>query len=100
MAKKNVSARVPPKIADAIDEYAELWDLNRTDAMTALLTYAVEDPPNPEHVGVEAEPNPSKGVYTVELEPELADTVEVEEVTPEEAINNVLRYHKRVFDDI
>lgn len=90
---------MPPKIADAIDEYAETWNLNRTDAMTALLTYAVEDPPSPRQVGVEGEPKPTKGVYTVELDAELAEMVEEADVPPEEAIENTLDHHKRLFSE-
>jgi len=98
MAKKNVSARVPPKIADGIDEYAELWDLNRTDALTLLLKDALEEPPKPRHVDEEGDVNPTERVYTVELEPENADFLEekVEEGgdSPEEVINRLLRVYK------
>nr|WP_192962903.1 hypothetical protein [Natronobacterium sp. AS-7091] len=90
MAKKNVSARVPPQIADGIDEYAEAWNLNRTEAMTALLGFAVQNAPDPREVDVDADVNPAERVYTLELEPENAEHVEDSDVSVEQAINNVL----------
>ena len=90
MAKKNVSARVPPQIADGIDEYAEAWNLNRTEAMTALLGFAVQNAPDPREVDVDADVNPAERVYTLELEPENAEHVEDSDVPVEQAINNVL----------
>jgi len=90
MAKKNVSARVPPQIADGIDEYAEAWNLNRTEAMTALLGFAVQNSPDPREVDVDADVNPAERVYTLELEPENAEHVEDSDVSVEQAINNVL----------
>lgn len=94
MAKKNVSARVPPKIADGLDEYAETWNLNRTDAMTVLLGHALEDPPNPRHNDDVRELNPSGRAYTVELEPENAEYIEEADVEPGEAINRLLRLYR------
>jgi predicted P-loop ATPase/GTPase len=94
MAKKNVSARVPPQIADGLDEYAEEWNLNRTEAMTVLLKSALEDPPNPRQVDEGGEVNPTNRVYTVELEPEnaehLEEVLEDSDSTADEAINRVL----------
>lgn len=76
MAKKNVSARVPPKIAEGIDEYAEAWDLNRTEAMTLVLENGLENPPRPGQVRKGGEIDPTKGTYTVKLGPEAAERVE------------------------
>jgi hypothetical protein len=76
MAKENVSARVPPKIADGIDEYAEVWDLNRTEAMTLILRNGLENPPRPRHIRDGGEIDPLKGTYTIALEPEEAERVQ------------------------
>ena len=76
MAKKNVSARVPPQIADGIDEYAETWDLNRTEAMTIILRNGLENPPKPQQVREDGEIDVMKGTYTIRLEPEEAETVQ------------------------
>jgi len=94
MAKKNVSARVPPQIADGMDEYAEAWNMNRTEAMTALLGYAVQEAPNPREVDVGADVNPAGRVYTVELEPENAEYIEDSDVSAEEGINNLLSVYR------
>jgi hypothetical protein len=95
MAKKNVSARVPPQIADGIDEYAETWDLNRTDALTVLLQTALEDPPNPREVEVGGDVSPTERVYTFELSPENAEYVEGADGDPDEAINRLLDIYRR-----
>lgn len=99
MAKENVSARVPPKIADGIDSYAEQWDLSRTEAMTAILKSGLEDPPDPRQVAEGEVPNPADRVYTVELEPENHEYVqermgEIDD-TPQAMINRVVSLYRR-----
>ena len=95
MAKKNVSARVPPQIADGIDEYAETWNLNRTDALTVLLKEALEDPPNPREVEEGGDIDPVERAYTFELSPENAEYVEEADADPDEAINRVLDLYRQ-----
>lgn len=97
MAKKSVSARIPPHVADGLDEYMETWDLNRTEAISVLLEYALTDPPNPRDVGDMGEVNPTEGVYTVELEPENIELIEDADVSASEAVNNLLNFHGEVW---
>lgn len=97
MAKKNVSARVPPQIADGVDEYADQWNLNRTDALTVLLKVALEEAPNPREVDVGAEVEAPDRTYTLELSPENAELIESADSEPEEAIQNALDNHRRLY---
>ena len=90
MAKKNVSARVPPQIADGIDEYAEVYDLTRTEAITLLLERALEDPPHPKDVEADSRFGDRRPVYTVSLKPENADSAEESEYSVEEYINKCI----------
>ena len=76
MAKKNISARVPPRVADSIDEYAEVWDMNRTDTITALLENAVEGLPEPEQMEGFGESDPLRYAYTLELDSEAGEKLE------------------------
>jgi len=87
MAKENVSARVPSQIADGIDEYAELYDLTRTDAMTLLLERALEDPPHPRDIEADSRYGKFRSVYTVSLSPANAESAEESEYSVEEYIN-------------
>lgn len=95
MAKKNVSARVPPRIADGIDEYAETWNLNRTDAITLILQRGLEDPPNPRKVEPGGDVSPTERVYTFELSPENAEYIDGVDGDPDEGINRVLDVYRR-----
>ena len=93
MAKESVSARVPSRVADSLEEYREGWNLSRTDAITVLLEYALSERPEPWYIGEFDVSDPAEGVYTVALEPEVAEFVEDSDVTPSEGINNVLRLY-------
>jgi hypothetical protein len=95
MAKEPVSARVPPRVADGIDEYAEAWDMSRTDAMTVLLKSALEESPNPREVDGAGELNPAKGVYTVKLTPENADYIEDGEASVSERLNRLVEFYQQ-----
>jgi hypothetical protein len=95
MAKKNISARVPPKIADSVDEYAEAWGMNRTDTLTAILENVVDGLPEPEQMEGAGEPDPLKYAYTLELTPENAEYVDEGETPAAEGINRVLRFYRR-----
>lgn len=90
MAKKNVSARVPPEIADGVDDYAEAWNMNRTDAMTVLLSAALEVDPDPRS----SLSNDSGHTYTLALDADTADFLsEVArdtELTPPEYIRRLI----------
>jgi hypothetical protein len=90
MAKKNISARVPPHVADSIDQYAEVWNMNRTDTITVLLEHMVEGLPEPIHMTADGDSDPLELVYTLELEPENAEYLDDLDVTPQEGINNGL----------
>lgn len=103
MVKKNVSARVPPPVADGIDEYAEEWNLNRTDAMTVLLRYAVSEWPTPEDVDVKGELAGRGGAYTLDLGPETREFVDGMaihlETTPNGYIRELIRNEKEKLSD-
>lgn len=94
MAKKNISARVPPRVADSIDEYAEAWDMNRTDTLTVVLENVVDGLPEPEQMEGAGESDPLKYTYTLELEPESHEKVSESESDPAEAINRVLSLYR------
>lgn len=93
MAKENVSARVPPQIAEGLDEYAETWNLNRTDAMTVILKTGLEVNPDPESGGG----NRSNHTYTLGLDPETADMLSeaarATETTPPEYLEELVEDH-------
>jgi hypothetical protein len=76
MAKEPISARVPQTVAQQVEAYAEAHDLSRTEAVTRLLQYAVNQSPPPEVGEEETDPegdlNP---VYTVRLFPDMAEYV-------------------------
>jgi hypothetical protein len=90
MPKKIVSARVPPEVSDGVDEFAERKNLNNTDALTELLEFALEHHPGNQVGGEEVDP---ERVYTVELTPKNDEHINEADVTPEEAINNVLNIY-------
>jgi predicted DNA-binding protein len=93
MAKENVSARVPPEIAEGIDEYAETWNMNRTDAMTVILKAGLEANPEPGCVGT----NRSNHTYTLALDSEKADMLSeaarATETTPPEYVKGLIEAH-------
>ena len=76
MAKVNVSARVPPNVAEGIDEFAETWNMTRTEAMTVILREGLQCKPSPQDHPEDADLNPTEGVYTVELDAEAAEEAE------------------------
>ena len=96
MAKQIVSARVPPRLSDRIEEYKETWNLSQTEAVTALLMAGLADAPDPlEVLGLE-EGEALSRVFTVELSPENAEYVcGSDDVTPEEGINNILDFYRQ-----
>jgi hypothetical protein len=91
MAKKNVSARVPPRIADGIDEYAELYDLTRTEAMTLILEAGLEDPPHPKDVEADSRFGDVRPVYTLSIEPRWAERIDEYDGTAEGWVNSAIR---------
>lgn len=93
MPKKNVSARVPPELADGLDEFADRENMNRTDAMTELLRFALEHHPQNQAADAPGESVDPEHVYTVVLEPENAEHLEESDVTPSEGINNLLNVY-------
>jgi hypothetical protein len=97
MAKKNISARVPPHVADSIDRYAEAWDMNRTDTLTVLLEHLAENLPEPGEMEGGDGSDPLRLAYTLELESENAEYVEEADADPGTAVNNVLDNHIRLY---
>lgn len=95
MAKKNISARVPPRVADSIDEYAEAWDMNRTDTLTAMLEMVVDGLPEPRHMEGTGEPDPLKYAYTLELSPENSEWVDESDAPAFEGVDRVLDLYRR-----
>jgi antitoxin component of RelBE/YafQ-DinJ toxin-antitoxin module len=93
MVKKNISARVPPKVADSIDEYAEALGMNRTDTITLLLETVVEGLPEPEHMSDVEDSDPMERAYTLFLEPENAEYLDSSDAEPSEGINRLLRMY-------
>lgn len=77
VAKTPISARVPKQLADQVESYAEAYDMTRTEAVTRLLEFAVNQSPPPEagegERDVDGDVNP---VYTVALFPDIAEYVE------------------------
>jgi len=95
MAKKNISARVPPRVADSIDQYAEAWDMNRTDALTAILETVVDGLPEPQQMEGVGESDPMKYAYTLELTPENAEYIGESDAEPGEALNRLADVYRR-----
>lgn len=95
MAKKNISARVPPRVADSIDEYAEAWEMNRTDAITAILETVVEGLPEPEQMEGTGESEPMKYAYTLEMTPENAEYIEEADSEAADALNSLADAYRR-----
>lgn len=93
MAKQPLSARVPDEVSEGVEEYAETWDLTRTEAIERLLRFALEDPPAAWDMKEDPDVNPSRGVYTVELGDKEAEYVEEAEGNPSEVLERLVRIY-------
>lgn len=91
MAKEIVSARVPEGLAEELDDFAERSNVTRTDALERVLRAGLEL--TQEREGEEFE-NVNR-VYTVDLDPEDAKTVQGVAVkagyNTDEFVRNLLR---------
>jgi hypothetical protein len=93
MAKQPLSARVPDEVSEGVEEYAETWDLTRTEAIERLLRFALEDPPAAWDMNEDPDVNPSRGVYTIELGDEAAESLEEVDDDPSVVIERLLNIY-------
>ncbi|RLM32551.1 hypothetical protein, partial [Haloarcula sp. Atlit-120R] len=81
-----------------LDEYAEVYDLTRTEAMTLILERGLEDPPEAGQVEADSRYGGTRTVYTLSLNPANAESVEESELSAEEYVNQCINVaHARGF---
>jgi len=106
MSKEMVGGRVPGEVVEELDEYAEEWNLSRTEAMTGLLRVALEvDPvgsPFREGVGT-GYVGDSVQAFSVPLGPDealtLSEMAENSGYSEEVYLANLLRQHVGPLDE-